>query len=71
MTAQACIQTEQRVKPMPDTETAYTRHMAIVRATLNQEVSKAGRTWMESTHRQRLNILQLDSSNEREEITKV
>lgn len=71
MTVQICTKPEQRVEFMPDIETAYERHMAIVRATLNQEVSKAGRTWMESTHRQRFNILQLDSSNEREEITKV
>lgn len=85
MTAQACIKTEQRAEFMPKPpkvpaeppqETpngAYERHMAIVRATLNQEVSKAGRTWEESTHRQRFQMLQLASGDLfcREEIERV
>lgn len=71
MTAAACIPPEQRVSIMPDKETAYTRHMAIVRATLGQEETPAGRTWQDSTHRQRFNVLMLDSSNDREEIARV
>jgi len=72
MTAAACIKPEQqRVTVMPETETAYQRHMAIVRATLNQEMSHEGRTWEASTHRQRFQILKLNNSLEREEIERV
>lgn len=71
MTVQICTTPEsgaERADPidelMPDIEHIYLQsipeyHMAVIRKTLGQETSKAGRTWNESMPRQRYRVLQV------------